>query len=138
MRNVKYRFWRTLVRVVAVHENSIDVVIPGWNSEQIINLPSFKIVDWLMERAEPGYRFHCSTNKGVNKVEDLEFCNFEWPNEEFPPTYPREPYGKTIYGDELEGYMEGDQKFWKRNSVAIDWFFDNKEELERLWNARKK
>jgi hypothetical protein len=71
--------WRTLIRVVELnHETkSLYIVLPFWNSTEVIRLPMELIPISLQARLEPGFRFHAKVNLGSDDQNDLYFEDFE-------------------------------------------------------------
>jgi len=74
--------WRTLIRAEDVDTDSVPallyVVLPGWNSREIIRLPLDLIPPVFRDRIRPGVRFHALVNKGAESQEELYFDKFEF------------------------------------------------------------
>ena len=74
--------WKTLVRVVDIIEDSapkmLDVVVPSWNSREIIRLPLDLIPAEFRNQVKTDYRFHAYVNKGAESQEELYFKNFQF------------------------------------------------------------
>ena len=71
--------WRTLIRVVEldIESKNLFVVIPPWNSAEVIRLPLELIPNALLEKLKPDFRFHAQVNIGSENQNDLYFVNFE-------------------------------------------------------------
>jgi hypothetical protein len=74
------RPWRTLVRVEGVQMNEIGnmyvyVVVPAWNSNEVIKLP-FNIIPKGFD-ISVGCRFHANVNIGATGNEELYFEQWE-------------------------------------------------------------
>lgn len=71
--------WRTLIRVIEVNEesNAIFVVIPAWNSAEIIRLTKELLPGQIQENLRPDFRFHAQVNLGSEDQNDLYFDQFE-------------------------------------------------------------
>ena len=74
--------YRNIVRIVDISKEScedvVDVIIPSWNPNKAVRLPSSLIREWILE-FEPviGTRFIANVNSGAKNPEDLYFTNFE-------------------------------------------------------------
>jgi hypothetical protein len=73
--------WRTLIRVVEVGSNLEDkvfyVVLPAWNSTEIIRLPFNLPPREFLEYVRVGSRFYAQVNIGAQDQNDLYFDKFE-------------------------------------------------------------
>jgi hypothetical protein len=71
--------WRTLIRVVELNQEtkSLYIVLPFWNSTEVIRLPMQLIPLPLQARLESGFRFHAKVNLGSDDQNDLYFEDFE-------------------------------------------------------------
>jgi len=73
--------WETLIRVEDVFRDTIsetfDVILPGWNSREIIRLQLDMIPHQYRDKIQPGFRFHAKVNKGAEDQSDLYFKDFE-------------------------------------------------------------
>ena len=71
--------WRVLIRVVDLDTEvkSLYVVIPSWNSTEVIRLPLELMPDSSRAKLSPGYRFHAQVNLGSEDQNDLYFEDFE-------------------------------------------------------------
>jgi hypothetical protein len=71
--------WRALIRVVDLdlETKSLYVVIPSWNSTEVIRLPLELIPDASQAKLSPGFRFHAQVNIGSEDQNDLYFEDFE-------------------------------------------------------------
>lgn len=74
--------WRTLLRIEDVDLDSkpqmLYVILPGWNSKEIIRLPLDLIPKNFHANLKPGIRFHALANKGADNQDDLYFYNFDF------------------------------------------------------------
>ena len=74
--------WKVLVRVEEIYQDSkpemFDVILPGWNSREIIRLPFEIVKREYRDRIKPETRFHAYVNKGAESQEDLYFKNFQF------------------------------------------------------------
>ncbi|WP_103668860.1 hypothetical protein [Pseudanabaena sp. BC1403] len=74
--------YRNIVRIVDISKESredvVDVIIPSWNPNKAVRLPSSLIREWILE-FEPviGNRLIANVNSGAKNPEDLYFTNFE-------------------------------------------------------------
>jgi hypothetical protein len=71
--------WRTLIRVVELDPESknLYIVLPFWNSGEVIRLPLAIIPAQLQAKLVPGFRFHAKVNLGSDDPNDLYFEDFE-------------------------------------------------------------
>lgn len=74
--------WRTLASIEFIDEVSaypmFDVILPGWNSNEIIKLPLILVPEEFRARIKPGTRFHAKVNIGAESQDDLYFDEFEF------------------------------------------------------------
>lgn len=70
------RAWRTLIRVVGVTDDSLEVVIPGWDTQKVVSVPRSQLPGPLRD-VEPGRRVHARVNLGAESAEDLVFSGWE-------------------------------------------------------------
>ncbi len=74
--------YRNIIRIVDISKESredvVDVIIPSWNPNKAVRLPSSLICEWILE-FEPviGTRLIANVNSGAKNSEDLYFTNFE-------------------------------------------------------------
>ncbi len=75
------RPWRTMLRVDDVEEfhgvPMVYIVLPGWNSSEVIRFPRSMIPEELHSFVQPGERFFATVNKGAEDQLELYFENFE-------------------------------------------------------------
>jgi hypothetical protein len=76
------RPWRTLVRVEDIQKNEdanvfIYVVVPAWNSNEVIKLPSGMIPIGICSSLKSGSRLHAKVNLGAAGNEELFFEEWE-------------------------------------------------------------
>lgn len=71
--------WRTLIRVVELNREtkSLYIVLPFWNSTEVIRLPMEIIPIPFQANLEPGFRFYAKVNLGSDEQNDLYFEDFE-------------------------------------------------------------
>lgn len=71
--------WRTLIRVVDmdIDTKSFFVVLPFWNSSEVIRLPLEIAPVPLRGKLALGFRFHAKVNLGTEDQNDLYFEAFE-------------------------------------------------------------
>jgi hypothetical protein len=71
------RMWRALFRIVGVSENTVALVLPGWDSEHEIYVSRSKFPPELSRKFKEGFRFFGKANIGCEEAEELEFSDFE-------------------------------------------------------------
>jgi len=73
------RPWRTLVRVEEVdHERSyLYIVIPGWDSHEVVRLQLEDVPPEIQQGIEPEMRFHAQVNVGTESNVELYFEGWE-------------------------------------------------------------
>jgi len=76
------RPWRTLVRVEDKRTSDqgvifLYVVVPAWNSNEVVRLPSEIIPPNILDKLHPGSRLHARVNLGANGNEELFFEDWE-------------------------------------------------------------
>ena len=76
------RPWRTLIRVEDLRRLDqgaifLYVVIPAWNPNEVVRLPSQVIPSTLLKELAPGSRLHAKVNLGANGNEELFFEDWE-------------------------------------------------------------
>lgn len=81
-KQIPHELHRNLVRVVDVSEESnekvVDVIIPGWNPNRVVQLPLSLICEWISNfEPEIGTRLIANVNSGAENPEDLYFTDFE-------------------------------------------------------------
>jgi hypothetical protein len=67
------KFWRALVRVTKIEEDSIWVVIPEWNTEQFVRLPDDLLSDARKSEIKVGQRFFAQITTDAQTAADLQF-----------------------------------------------------------------
>lgn len=70
------RAWRALVRVVGVTDTTLEVVVPGWDTQKVVSVMRSQLPEVLRD-VEPGQRVHARVNLGAEAVEDLVFTDWE-------------------------------------------------------------
>lgn len=76
------RPWRTLVRVEDMRKNDqgsifLYVVVPAWNSNEVVKLPSNMVPPEVLEKLGSGSRLHAKVNLGASGNEELFFEEWE-------------------------------------------------------------
>jgi hypothetical protein len=71
--------WRTLIRVVELDTEvkSLCIVIPFWNSSEVIRLPLEIIPAQLQPKLQQDFRFYAKVNLGCEDQNNLYFEDFE-------------------------------------------------------------
>lgn len=75
--NTEQRPWRTLVRVVSVDAQTASVVLPAWNSAEVVAVPVGSIPPEIVQNFAQGFRCHARVNIGAERKEDLVFSDWE-------------------------------------------------------------
>lgn len=72
--------WRTLLRVQNVEDGGrfVDIVVPGWNSLKMIQLPMDIFPADFQKHVLPDERFFALVNVGAEYQRELYFTNFEY------------------------------------------------------------
>ena len=76
------RPWRTLIRVEDIRKTDqgsefVYVVVPGWNSNEVVKLPSMLIPPEVMKQLGAGSLLHAKVNLGATGNEELFFEDWE-------------------------------------------------------------
>jgi hypothetical protein len=76
------RPWRTLIRIEDIRKVDygpvfLYVVVPAWNSNEVVRLPSEIVPADILEKLGPGSRLHAKVNLGANGNEELFFEEWE-------------------------------------------------------------
>jgi hypothetical protein len=76
------RPWRTLIRVEDVRETDqgsafVYVVVPAWNSNEVVKLPAMLIPPEVFQKLGAGSRLHAKVNLGAVGNEELFFEEWE-------------------------------------------------------------
>lgn len=71
------RPWRAMVRVTRVEDTNLWVVLPGWNSEQEIQVDKAVFPRNLHGKLAPNERFFAKVNTGADTQSELYFTDFE-------------------------------------------------------------
>ena len=69
--------WKTLVRIADVSEDTVFVLLPGWNSDEVIRVPRRILPSTLSPLLQPGEHLFATVNKGAEDQSELFFENFE-------------------------------------------------------------
>lgn len=73
------KYYRTLVRVTSISDDSFSVVIPGWSVNTEITINKSDVPDYIQSDLVDGKRMHALVNIGVDTVEEIKFL--EWAQE---------------------------------------------------------
>lgn len=71
------KFWNALVRVVKIEDESIWVVVPEWNAEQFVLLPSDLLNEDQKAEIKIGYRFFAQVTTDALTASELKFKDAE-------------------------------------------------------------
>ena len=76
------RPWRTLVRVEDIRKADqgsefVYVLVPAWNSNEVVKLPAMLIPPDIIKKLGAGSRLHAKVNLGATGNEDLFFEEWE-------------------------------------------------------------
>jgi len=76
------RPWRTLVRVEDIRKadqgsDFVYVVVPAWNSNEVVKLPIMLIPPGIIKKLGAGSRLHAKVNLGASGNEELFFEEWE-------------------------------------------------------------
>ena len=76
------RPWKTLLRIEDVDTSGAFrfayVILPGWNSSEVVRLPLTLVPAKLRSHVRPGERLFASVNKGAEDQSELYFEDFEY------------------------------------------------------------
>lgn len=79
--SVDRRPWRALVRVVEAKEAGVNsivyVVVPSWDSREVVPIVRHTLPDVIQRLAKPGARFHAQVNLGAESYEELYLDQWE-------------------------------------------------------------
>lgn len=68
---------RTLVRIDSVDESHIYIIIPGWDSCEIISIDKNELPKYVKDVADVDKRLHVKANVGCESPNDLFFADWE-------------------------------------------------------------
>jgi hypothetical protein len=71
------KLWRTLVRIDAIEENHIYIIIPGWDTSEAIAIGKDELPAHIKPIIDLDKRMHIEVNVGCESVNDLYFGNWE-------------------------------------------------------------
>jgi hypothetical protein len=76
------RPWRSLIRVEEIRETDhgvefVYVVVPAWNSNEVVKLPAMLIPPEVLQKLGAGSRLHAKVNLGAVGNEELFFEEWE-------------------------------------------------------------
>jgi hypothetical protein len=71
------RPWRAMIRVVRIEDNNLWVVLPGWDSEQEIQINKNAFPKKIHKLIKPEARFFAKVNTGADTQSELYFTDFE-------------------------------------------------------------
>ena len=69
--------FRTLIRVKKVFADRVEIVIPGWDSQVVVQIFNKRIPKDILEVMHPGKRLHAKVNRGAVFAYDLDFSDWE-------------------------------------------------------------
>lgn len=70
--------WRALIRIDALDEHYVHVVIPSWEPRSVVRLLGSSVPQLIMQRISSGVeRLHAWVNIGAENSEDLYFRDWE-------------------------------------------------------------
>jgi hypothetical protein len=71
--------WRTLIRVDDMDEENgfFYVVIPAWDTHQVIRILKSDLPKWMLEKLRKKSRFHALVNLGAESHHEIYFDNWE-------------------------------------------------------------
>ena len=72
------KFWRTLIRIDAVHNDYVILYVPAWNSQIPIAIEKKQLPEELLSIIRPNFRLHVEVNLAAGNSTDLKFKNWEW------------------------------------------------------------
>ena len=78
------RYWRVLVRVVGMDDAGIEVIVPGWNTEERVQVPRALVPGWIFELAHTDglpLRLHVRANLQAQRAEALALSMSDWESE---------------------------------------------------------
>lgn len=68
---------RTLVRVEDIDKDNVDVILPGWNPQEVVRLSLQTINRDVRSLLKVGARLHAHVNIGAERQEELYFDQWE-------------------------------------------------------------
>jgi hypothetical protein len=71
------KIWRSLVRIDSLDKNHIYVIIPSWDTNEIISLNIEDLPEKMRSVIEPDLRLHAKVNIGCESANDLFFLDWE-------------------------------------------------------------
>lgn len=71
------KFWRQLLRVTKITDDSVFFVVPGWSVETNIPVKKDEIPIEIIEKVLIGARFFAYVNIGVDSVNDIKIKDWE-------------------------------------------------------------
>lgn len=74
----KDRFWRTVVRIVAVDEAEIHFKLPAWSEASVLTWSRLAVPEHIQPALAPNLRLHAYANIGVATVDELDVKDWEW------------------------------------------------------------
>jgi hypothetical protein len=69
--------YRTLLRVIEIESNAIQVIVPAWDSERNVCIFSSNIPLNILKNLKIGTRFYGKAELGVENSYDLNISDFE-------------------------------------------------------------
>ncbi len=71
------KLWRTIVRIDAIEENHIYIIIPGWDTTEVIAVGMDELPMNIRPIIEVDKRMHIEVNIGCESVHDIYFGEWE-------------------------------------------------------------
>ena len=68
--------WETLVRITDISDDTVYVLLPGWNSDEVIRVPRRILPAKLAPHLQPGEHLFATVNKGAEDQSELFFEKF--------------------------------------------------------------
>ena len=74
--------WRALIRIENIDvvddgPGLVDIVVPGWNPNKVLQLSYPTLPPEVFEGVEAGQRLYARTNLGAENEDELFFCDWE-------------------------------------------------------------
>lgn len=71
------KLWRTLIRVEFIAGREAHVVVPAWDSKQVVKVKLSQIPEHIKSHLYEGKRLHARVNIGADEAKDLRFSDWE-------------------------------------------------------------
>lgn len=73
----EHRMWRTLIRIEHVGSREVSLVIPAWDSQEVVKVKLAHIPEPVKSLLKPEKRLHARVNTGAERHQDLHFADWE-------------------------------------------------------------